>query len=89
MRLDTLKTLKILFDLGNKVKSTTISADREHAIVREDIAFEGWHEQLLATVDRVKALFGYSKDKQDDLIKFSEAPSGAHTEEMSDDIEKA
>jgi hypothetical protein len=48
-----------------------------------DIAAEDWHEQLLVTVARVKACFGYSKDKQDkqdELIKFAEAPSGAHTE---------
>jgi hypothetical protein len=45
--------------------------------------------QLLANVARVKALFEYSKDKQDEFIKFAEAPSGAHTEETADDIEEA
>jgi hypothetical protein len=58
----------------------------------EDIAAaEAWHEQLLVVVfDRIKAFFGYSKDKQDERIKFTaQAPSGAHTEETSEDIEEA
>jgi hypothetical protein len=50
----------------------------------EDIAAEDWHEQLLFVVASIKAFFGYSKDKQDELIKFAEAPSGAHTEETSE-----
>jgi hypothetical protein len=37
----------------------------------EDIAAEDWHEQLLAVVARIKAFFGYSKDKQDERIKFT------------------
>jgi hypothetical protein len=37
----------------------------------------------------IKAFFGYSKYKQDELIKFAEAPSGAHTDEASEDIEEA
>jgi hypothetical protein len=36
MRLDTLKILDRLFDLGSKVKSKRISADRAHEIVTED-----------------------------------------------------
>jgi hypothetical protein len=40
-------------------------------------------------VARVKALFGYLKDKLDDLIKFAESPSGAHTEEISKDTKEA
>jgi hypothetical protein len=37
----------------------------------------------------VKELFGYFKDKLDDLIKFAESPSGAQTEETAEDIEEA
>jgi hypothetical protein len=44
MRLATLQTLKELFDLGNKVKSKRISADRAHAIVMEGVAADDWHE---------------------------------------------
>jgi HD superfamily phosphodiesterase len=55
----------------------------------EDIAAEEWHEQLLFTVARVKAFFGYSKDKQDNLITFAEALSGAHMEETSENREEA
>jgi hypothetical protein len=41
---------------------------------------EAWDLQLLlVTVARIEALFGYSKDKQDTLITFAEAPSPAHT----------
>jgi hypothetical protein len=40
-------------------------------------------------VARVKAFFGYSKDKQDELIKFTESPSGAYAEAMSEDKEEA
>jgi hypothetical protein len=36
---------------------------------------------------RVRAFFGYSKDKQDRLIKLTEATSDAHTEETPKDIE--
>jgi hypothetical protein len=50
-----------------------ISADGAQAIVIEDIRAEDWHEQLVATVARVKAFFGYSKDKQDELIQSTEA----------------
>jgi hypothetical protein len=39
-RLDTLKSIKKLSDMGNEVKSKKISADRAHAIVMEDIAAE-------------------------------------------------
>jgi hypothetical protein len=85
MRLDTrLRTLTKLFDVGNKVKSKMTLADRAHAIGMEDIAAKDWHEQLLVIVAHVKAFFRYSKDKQDELIKFAEAPSGAHTEETSE-----
>jgi hypothetical protein len=42
--------------------------------------------QLLVTVSPVKAFFGYSKDKQDTLIKFAETPSGANAEETSEDV---
>jgi hypothetical protein len=35
------------------------------------------------------AFFGYSKDKQVQLIKYAEAPSGTHTEEKSMNIEEA
>jgi hypothetical protein len=54
-RLDTLKSIKKLSDMGNEVKSKKISADRAHAIVMEDIAAEDWHEELLVTVTRVNA----------------------------------
>jgi hypothetical protein len=37
--------------------------------------------QLLVTVARLKALFGYSKDKQDMLIEFTDAQSDSHSEE--------
>jgi hypothetical protein len=60
-RLETLKTHKKLFE----VKSKRISAGRAHTIIMEEIAAEDCYEQLLATVARVKAFFGYSKDKQD------------------------
>jgi hypothetical protein len=45
--------------------------------------------ELLVIVDRVKTFFEYSKDKQDELIKFAEAPPGVHTEETSENIEEA
>jgi hypothetical protein len=44
---------------------------------------------LFLTVARVKALFGYLKDKLDELIKFVKSPSGAHTEETSEGIQEA
>jgi hypothetical protein len=37
----------------------------------------------------VKAFFGYSEDKPDKLIKFADAPTGAHTEETCEDTEEA
>jgi hypothetical protein len=86
MRLDTLKILRKLFDLGSEVKSKRILADRAHAIVMEEIAAEDWHEHLLGTGGCVKAVFGYSKDN---LIKFADVPSGAHTDETSEDIEES
>jgi hypothetical protein len=55
----------------------------------EDIAAEDWHEQLLFVVASIKAFFGYSKDKQDELIKFAEAQPGLHTEVTSENIEVA
>ncbi len=54
----------------------------------EDIAAENWHEQLLVTSAHVKAFVGQSKDTQHALVKFADAPSGAHTEETSEDIEE-
>jgi hypothetical protein len=89
MRLATLQTLKDLFDLGNKVKSKRISADRAHAIVMEGVAADDWHEKLIVTVARVKAFFGYTKDKQNKLIRLAKAPSGLPIEETSEDIEEA
>jgi hypothetical protein len=44
--------------------------------------------QLLVTVARLKAFFGYSKDKQDKLIDFTEVPSGVHSEENYGGIEE-
>jgi hypothetical protein len=38
-------------------------------------AAEEWHDQLLVTVARVKAFFGYSKDMQDKPIKLDEPPT--------------
>jgi hypothetical protein len=92
MRLDTIKKLKTLFDAGNKCKSKRISGEGAHAKVMEDVAADDWHEQLIVTVARVKAFFGYSKDKYEKLIVLAtlvEAPSGAPTEETSEDIEEA
>jgi hypothetical protein len=40
-------------------------------------------------VARVKELFGYLKGKLDDLIKFADSPSGAHSEDSSENIEEA
>lgn len=45
--------------------------------------------QLFVAGARVKAFFGYPKDKQDELIKFADARSGIHTEETSEQIEEA
>jgi hypothetical protein len=39
--------------------------------------------------ETVKAHFGYSKDKQDKLIKFAVVSSGAHIEETSGEIKVA
>jgi hypothetical protein len=39
-----------------------LSADGAQAIDMEDIIVEDWYEQLVATVARLKAFFGYSKD---------------------------
>jgi hypothetical protein len=65
------------------VNSKRISADRAHAIVVEDIAAEDWNEQLLVTVDTRKiSEMSYTRTQ---LIKFAEAPSGAHTDERSED----
>jgi hypothetical protein len=95
MRLDKLKRLTALFDLGNKIKSKRIPGDRVHAIVMEEIAAEDWHKQLLVIVARVKAFFGYSKDKQDTLItaaelaELTEAPLGGDAEETTEDIDEA
>jgi hypothetical protein len=61
---------------GNNVKSKRIPSD---ARVLKGIRTEDLH----VTVARVKTLFGYSKDKQDALIKFAAASYGAHTEEPS------
>jgi hypothetical protein len=49
----------------------------------EYITTQDWYEQLIATVARVKAFFGYSKDKQDELIQFTDAHQ-AHTEQTSE-----
>jgi hypothetical protein len=54
-----------------RVGARKILADGVQAIVMEDIRAEVWYEQLVATVARVKAFFGYSKDKQDELIQFT------------------
>jgi hypothetical protein len=90
VRLDTFTTLKIYFWSGKlKLKGKRISADKAHVIVMEDITAEDWHERLLVTVARVKAFFVYSKDKRDELITLVKVPSGAHTEETSEDIEEA
>jgi hypothetical protein len=62
----------------------TILPDRAHAIVMEDIAAEG----LCLTVARVKALFGYSKDKLADLINVAEAQPCAHAEETAENIKE-
>jgi hypothetical protein len=62
MKLETLKTLKRLFDRGNSVKSKRMSGDRAHAIVMDEAA-EDWHEQLIVTIARVKAFFGYPEKK--------------------------
>jgi hypothetical protein len=55
----------------NKGRSRRRSGDSAHAIVMAGAA-ENWHGQLLVTIARVKAFFGYSKGKQDELIKLSE-----------------
>jgi hypothetical protein len=100
MRLDTLQKLKSLYDVGNKFKSKRISGDRAHAMVMEEIASEDWHEQLLVTVARVKAFFGYSKARQDALIHEAtlrisdetsefEGSEAAETFETFEDIEDA
>jgi hypothetical protein len=71
------------------MKSKRISADRAYVKVMKDIAAEDWYEHLLVTVALVEAFFRYSKDKQVELIKLAEAPSGAHTsEETSEDSEE-
>jgi hypothetical protein len=57
MRLDTLKRLSRTFSTREKSDE-----DRAHVIVTEDKTLQ-WHEQLLVTVARVKAFFGYSKTK--------------------------
>jgi hypothetical protein len=44
--------------------------------------------QLLVTVARVKTFFGNPKDKQEELIEFALAPSGAHIEETSEDMQE-
>jgi hypothetical protein len=97
MRLDTLQKLKSLYDVGNKFKSKRISGDRAHATVMEEIASEDWHEQLIVTVARVKAFFGYSKARQDALIheatlRISDETSefeGSEAAETFEDIEDA
>jgi hypothetical protein len=71
MKLVTLQTLKRFYDTGNKVKSKRMLGGSAHATVIEGAA-EGWYVQLLVTVVRVKAFFGYSKGKQDKLIKLAE-----------------
>jgi hypothetical protein len=44
--------------------------------------------QLLVTVAHVKTFFGYSKDKKEELIELTEALSGAHKEETSEDMQE-
>jgi hypothetical protein len=48
-----------------------------------------WHEHLLVIVARVKAFFQYSKDKQDVLIRLTDAPSDAQAVHFSEGIEEA
>ena len=58
----------------------------------EGIAAEDLHEQLLVTVARVKALIGYSKEKQEKLIRaaqLTDASFGMDTVETPDDTEEA
>jgi hypothetical protein len=57
--------------------------------IKEAELIKSWDLQLFVTDGRVKGFFGYSKDKQDEFIKFAEAPSGAHTEETSEGIQEA
>jgi hypothetical protein len=54
--------------------------------IKEAELIKAWDLQLFVTDGRVKAFFGYSKDKQDKFTKFAEALSGAHTEETSEEI---
>jgi hypothetical protein len=44
---------------------------------------------MRVTVARVKALFGFPKDIQDELINSTQASRGSHKEETSKDIEEA
>jgi hypothetical protein len=46
-------------------------------------------DEAWLTVARVKALFGSSKEKQDELINFAQAPTYSHKEEMFQDMEEA
>jgi hypothetical protein len=64
-------------------------AEKTSEDIEEANLDEAWDLQLLVTVARVKALFGYSKDKQGKLTKFAQAPSGAQKEELSTKIEDA
>jgi hypothetical protein len=88
MKLETLKTLKRLYDLGNTVKSKRLSGDRAHAMVMLEVA-EDWHEQLIVTIARVKAFFGYGKKRQDKLIREAEGieEADADTQETLEEIE--
>jgi hypothetical protein len=57
-----------------RLGALNISEDGARAVVTEDIIAEEWYdEQRVATVSRAKAFFGYSKDKQGELIQFTEA----------------
>jgi hypothetical protein len=80
----TSRPLSTIYQVFPGAHTEETSEDKEEAELDE-----AWDLQLLVTVARVKALFGYSKDKQDQLIKFAQAPSGVHAKEMSEDKEEA
>jgi hypothetical protein len=78
-----LKTLKGLYDLGNKLRSKSILGDRAHAIVMEGAA-DDWQEQLICNIAPVKAFFGYSKYRQEKLIQLAEDRGEADLSEARD-----
>jgi hypothetical protein len=84
----TLQTLKNLFDLGNdKVKSKMTSGDWAYAIVMMILQL-----RMPAATCYCCSCRGFPRTVEreaEKLIKFAEAPSGAHTEETFVDIEEA